>query len=104
MGRGRPRCQSWGRPARAPAHSTECPGDRGRRSPRCPGRSLADAKPADFQGFRCGMAHAVRTAHGRPGRPVTKEARMDLWYELAIREMGALNGEVTEMLKDAETA
>ena len=50
------------------------------------------------------MAHAVRTAHGRPGRPVTKEARMDLWYELAIREMGDLNGEVTEMLKDAETA
>jgi len=29
---------------------------------------------------------------------------MDLWYELAIREMGDLNGEVTEMLKDAETA
>ena len=27
---------------------------------------------------------------------------MDLWYELAIREMGDLNGEVTEMLKDAE--
>jgi len=29
---------------------------------------------------------------------------MDLWYELAIREMGDLNGEVTEMLKDAENA
>jgi hypothetical protein len=29
---------------------------------------------------------------------------MDLWYELAIREMGDLNEEVTEMLKDAETA
>lgn len=29
---------------------------------------------------------------------------MDLWYELAIREMGDLNEEVTEMLREAEEA
>jgi len=28
---------------------------------------------------------------------------MDLWYELAIREMGDLNEEVTELLEEAET-
>jgi len=27
---------------------------------------------------------------------------MDLWYELAIREMGDLNEEVTELLEEAE--
>ena len=27
---------------------------------------------------------------------------MDLWYELAIREMGDLNEEATEILKEAE--
>jgi hypothetical protein len=29
---------------------------------------------------------------------------MDFWYELAIRELGDLNEEATEILKDAETA
>ncbi|HTO12057.1 MAG TPA: hypothetical protein VMQ51_10820 [Candidatus Binatia bacterium] len=29
---------------------------------------------------------------------------MDLWYELAIREMGDLNEEATEMLREAEEA
>jgi hypothetical protein len=29
---------------------------------------------------------------------------MDLWYELAIRELGDLNEEATEILKDAEAA
>jgi hypothetical protein len=29
---------------------------------------------------------------------------MDIWYELAIREMGDLHEEATAMLKDAETA
>ncbi len=27
---------------------------------------------------------------------------MDVWYELAIREMGDLNEEVTELLEDAQ--
>ena len=27
---------------------------------------------------------------------------MDLWYELAIREMGDLNEEATEILREAE--
>ena len=27
---------------------------------------------------------------------------MDLWYELAIREMGDLNEEVTELLEEAK--
>ena len=29
---------------------------------------------------------------------------MDLWYELKIREMGDLNEEATEILKEAEEA
>jgi hypothetical protein len=29
---------------------------------------------------------------------------MDIWYELAIRELGDLNEEATEILRDAETA
>jgi len=29
---------------------------------------------------------------------------MDIWYELAIREMGDLNEEATAILKDAERA
>jgi hypothetical protein len=29
---------------------------------------------------------------------------MDIWYELAIRELGDLHPEATEMLKDAERA
>jgi hypothetical protein len=29
---------------------------------------------------------------------------MDIWYELAIRELGDLNQEATEILKDAERA
>ena len=29
---------------------------------------------------------------------------MDLWYELKIREMGDLNEEATEILKEAEQA
>jgi len=29
---------------------------------------------------------------------------MDIWYELALREMGDLNEEATAMLKDAEMA
>ena len=31
-------------------------------------------------------------------------AGMDIWYELAIRELGDLNHEATEILKDAERA
>ena len=31
-------------------------------------------------------------------------AGMDIWYELAIRELGDLNQEATEILKDAERA
>lgn len=29
---------------------------------------------------------------------------MDLWYELALREMGDLNEEVNELIQDAEEA
>ena len=29
---------------------------------------------------------------------------MDIWYELAIREMGGVNEEVSEMLREAEEA
>ena len=29
---------------------------------------------------------------------------MDIWYELAIREMGDLNEDVSEMLREAEEA
>ena len=47
-------------------------------------------------------ATRARRAHGAPGTQQGKG--MDIWYELAIREMGDLNEEATAILKDAERA
>jgi hypothetical protein len=49
-----------------------------------------------------GLACAVLQARGRMGRRTQRGPPMDVWYELAIREMGDLNEEVTRLLADAE--
>ena len=48
------------------------------------------------------LLRAPCRAHGAPCKQQGKG--MDIWYELALREMGDLNQEVTAMLKDAERA
>ena len=59
-------------------------------------------QPRVFSSVARPLLRVARSAWGARGN--TKGGSMDFWYELAIRELGDLNEEATEILKDAETA